>query len=56
MGPLGYTIIVQFDGGVMTLSGKVPSLQAKADAEQAVRAVPGVTDVQNRLILGSPAR
>jgi BON domain len=54
MGPLGYTIVVQFDRGVMTLSGKVPSLQVKADAEQAVRGVPGVTDVQNKLLVATP--
>jgi hypothetical protein len=54
MGPLGDTIIVQFDRGVMTLSGKVPSLQAKADAEQAVKGVPGVTDVQNKLLVATP--
>jgi hypothetical protein len=54
MGPLGYTIVVQFDAGVMTLSGKVPSLQAKADAEQAVRSVPGLLDVENKLVVATP--
>jgi hypothetical protein len=49
-------INVRVEDGVTTLTGKVSTPEARAAAEQAVRAVPGVTDVQNNLVVESTTR
>jgi hypothetical protein len=51
LGAAASAIIINDDRGVLTLTGKVPTPQAKAAAEQAVRSVPGVTDVHNDLVV-----
>jgi BON domain len=49
-------ITVQFLDGATILTGKVSTPEARAAAEQAVRAVPGVTDLQNNIVVESRAR
>ena len=49
-------ITVQFLDGATILTGKVATPEARAAAEQAVRAVPGVTDLQNKLVVESRTR
>jgi osmotically-inducible protein OsmY len=44
-------IIVQVDGGKVTLRGAVRSYAEKQDAERAARAAPGVISVDNRISL-----
>jgi hypothetical protein len=41
---------------LFVVAGKVGTPEARAAAEQAVRAVPGVTDLQNKLVVESPSR
>ncbi len=45
----GADVRVRVEGGTVVLTGTVPSRQAKQQAEQAARQVPGVTRVQNQL-------
>jgi osmotically-inducible protein OsmY len=47
-------VIVSVDGPVVTLSGFVSSCHEKQEAERAGWASPGVTRVENRIIVGSP--
>lgn len=49
-------ITVQVLDGATILTGKVATPEARAAAEQAVRAVPGVTDLQNKLVVESRTR
>jgi hypothetical protein len=42
-------IAFQVNGGTVTLYGKVNSLGTKRDAERAVKRIPGVVDVVNRI-------
>ena len=44
-------IRVQIAGGTVTLEGEVESWREREDAESAVWAAPGVTDVQDRLLV-----
>ena len=43
-------ISFEVNGGAVTLHGKVASLGTKKDAERAVRRIPGVTSVENRIV------
>lgn len=47
--PTEAEITVKAAGGVVTLTGYVPSCTAVTDVERAVRAVPGVSEVVNHL-------
>jgi osmotically-inducible protein OsmY len=50
------TVDVRADGGVVTLTGKVPSLPAAAKASEQARMVPGVKSVTNELTVGSAGK
>jgi hypothetical protein len=41
--------------GTVVLTGSVPHLEAKDNIERTVLAVPGVLDIDNRLVIDSPA-
>lgn len=45
-------ITVATDGGKVTLTGTVCSWVEAADAERAAWSVPGVTEVDNRIVVG----
>ena len=45
---------VEVAGGVAVLTGDAPHATGKADIERAAAAVPGVTEVDSRLVVGSP--
>jgi hypothetical protein len=45
---------VEVAGGVAVLTGDAPHETGKADIERAAAAVPGVTAVDSRLVVGSP--
>ncbi len=47
---------VQSEAGVVTLKGKVQDIEQKALAEEAVRALPGVVQVENELDIHLPGR
>ena len=49
-----FTIDVDTDQGVVTLSGSVPSRKVKAEAEHLAMSVAGVTRVHNRLKISTP--
>jgi hypothetical protein len=44
---------VQVDGGTAILTGGAPHETGRADIERAAAAVPGVTQVENRLVVGA---
>ena len=56
VGVRGSRIVVSNQGGMVTLTGSVPSVTARSQAEEITRAVPGVVAVNNmlRLLVQSP--
>jgi osmotically-inducible protein OsmY len=48
------TVEIHVQGGVVTLTGRVPDQDAKERADHLADGVPGVKDVQNKLLVGNP--
>lgn len=52
----GTSVTVDTKRGVVTLRGKVDSAEAKAAADESVKAVEGVKEIKNQLQIVAPAR
>ncbi len=55
LGRAGCAIRVGFANGVVTLTGQVPTPQSRRDAESALKTVPGVSKIEDRLTV-EPSR
>lgn len=48
------TVDIDVRGGVVTLKGRVPNEDTKKRADHLADGVPGVKEVQNKLLVGNP--
>jgi osmotically-inducible protein OsmY len=48
------TVDIDVRGGIVTLKGRVPDEDAKERADHLADGVPGVKEVQNKLLVGNP--